>query len=262
MRAVLVLISLAACAFGERVAPPPLDVRVARAELVVLGKVVRVEDRTVDLPASPGAKERHAFRVAVVEVKERLAGPSGSKTLKLAYLPPGRRDALFTLKAGDEWLLFLTRQHGTGYYRAALYGDVETPVAELAAQARKAGKLLANPLGGLRSKDAAERSLAARLLIVRYRTPPLADPKEVKEAEVPAPEGKLILEALAAADWKTPGYSQISPRNAFLLLGLTEKDGWKVTNLATLEADAKRWLGANAGKYRIRKYTAGVTAEP
>jgi len=261
MKRIVVLLLLAGHCMADRAAPPPVPERLAAADLAVLGKVVRIEDKPVELPTGPGAKSKGAFRVAVIEVKERMAGPV-AKTIRLAYSPGGRRDPLLNLSAGDERLFFLTRQHGTDYYRAMGWDCVESPAAENLAAARRAGRLLSNPLGGLKSKDAGERALAAGLLIIRHRTRPLAEAKDVVEADVPAVESKLILEAVASADWKSPVYSQLSPRGLFLRLGLTEKNGWKVANLADLEADAKKWLEANAGKYKMKKLTTGVTAEP
>ncbi len=247
-RVIVALLLLAGVAIADRMPDPSLPERVGRADLVILAKVTKVEGKD-------GAN------VAVLEVKEKITGASGSKTVKLAYTPAGGRRGfpLTDLKVGDERLFLLTRQHGTDTYRLAFGWDVTD--ASFAGEARRLGKLLADPMKGLKSKDAAERALTAGLLVQRYRTRPLADAKTVKEVAIPAAESELILNALAEADWKVPEYTRFTPRSQFLNLGLTDKDGWKL-NFATLEADAKKWLTANAGKYRIKKYTTGVTAEP
>jgi hypothetical protein len=263
-RTMLGLLLLAGVAVADRMPDPPLPERIGRAELTVLGKITRIEEKAVDLPATPGEKEKSSYKVAVIEVKETIAGKTSSKVVKLAFPAAagvGRGFPLLNFKAGDERIFSLMRLHGTEYYRTAFPWDVTPAEGEVLVQARRAGKLLADPMKGLKSKDAAERSLAAGLLVTRYRTRPIADPKEVKEEAIPAPESQLILEALASAEWSVPEFTRFTPRSQFLALGLTEKDGWKL-NFATLEADAKKWLKANAGKYRIKRFTTGITAEP
>jgi hypothetical protein len=260
-RSILAVLVFAAMARGDRMPDPPLQERLARADLSVLAKVTKIEEKGVELPAAPGAKEKIAFRVATLEVKERFHGKDAAKVVKVAYHPGGRRFPAMNFSAGQTRIFILTKQHGTDYYRFAQQWDIDSSEAPAVTQARKAGKLLSNPMGGLKSKDAGERAQAAGLLVIRYRTRPLAEAKAVKEEPIPAGESKLILETLAEANWDAPGYSQMSPRSLFLRLGLTEKDGWKA-NLPTLNDDAKKWLKANAGKYRVRRFTTGVTAEP
>jgi hypothetical protein len=261
-RTMIVLAVLAAVARADRMAPPPIHERVARTDVTVVAKVKRIEDKTAELPLWPGVK----FKVAVLEVKEKIAGKVSSKTLKLAFIPPGgprRRDPHLDFKAGTEMLFFLTKAHGSDYHRVVMYYDAEAATLTGLKQAREAGKLLASPRKGLESKNVAERALTAGLLITRYRSRPLADPKKIKEVSVPLPESRLVLQALAEGDWKAPAYLQFTPRSLFFRLGLTEKDGWKVKNFAAVDVEAKSWLKANTGKYAIKRFTVeGVAVEP
>jgi hypothetical protein len=259
MRAMIVLALLAAVARADRMAPPAVPERVARTDVTVVAKVKRIEDKTVELPAWPGVK----FKVAVLEVKEKVAGKVAATTLKLAFVPPAGprfRDPHLNFKAGTEMLFFLKKAHGSDYYRVMMYYDAEAATPPILTQAREAGKLLANPRKGLDSKNAAERALTAGLLIVRYRSQPLADPKKIKQMPISPVESRLILQALAEGNWKTPAYLEFSPRSLFIRLGLTEKDGWKVKNFAAVDVEAKAWLKANAGKYIIKRFTAGGVA--
>ena len=271
MRRLLAFLSLLAAgpARGDMKAPAPVPQRVAETDLAIIAKVVSIEEKPVEMPAVPGGKEKVAWKVAVIEVQERLAGRASSKKVRLAFLPPSgrRRFGLLDPKPGQEALFFLARRHGTRYYQARRYFDVvgkagNPRFADVAAQARRAGGLLADPKKGLQSKDAAQRVLTAGLLITRWDTPPLAAQKDRKQAAVPAALGKLALEALAEADWTKPEFSQFSPRQLFLRLRLTEKDGWKAKGLASFNDEAKAWLKANAAKHKLKRWTTGATAEP
>jgi hypothetical protein len=205
------------------------------------------------------------FEVAVLEVKEKIAGKVASKTLKLAFIRPSARRFAphLDFKEGTESLFFLTKVHGSDYYRVVMYFDAEAASPACLKVAREAGKLLDSPRKALESKNAAERAQVAGLLITRYRSQPLADPKKIKQEPISAAESRLILQGLAEGDWKAPAYNQFSPRSLFLRLGLTEKDGWKVKNFAAIDVEAKQWLKANAGKYAIKRFTAGgVAVEP
>ena len=76
-----------------------------------------------------------------------------------------------------------------------------------------------------------------------------------KTEAVPAEESRLILRALADADWSGRAFAPLSPQGVFLRLGLTEKDGWKPpADLRNFPAAAQKWLKENAGKYRVRRY--------
>src|SRR5262245_1969146 len=91
-----------------KVAPPaPLPERVARARVIVVGKVTGFGDKLV--PAKPywapdGEKVEH--QVANVEVRSVLLGDDKIKTVKIGFVPNTRR-ANFSPQAGEEGLYFL-----------------------------------------------------------------------------------------------------------------------------------------------------------
>src|ERR1043166_9204241 len=90
--AALSLLSLAVpAASGKMIAPPPISLRVANADVVIVGKVTAIEDRTVRAPRWPGDKEGGEFHVAVVKVEEALVGAKGLTHLKVCFLPSGPR---------------------------------------------------------------------------------------------------------------------------------------------------------------------------
>src|SRR5262249_50917608 len=128
---------------------------------------------------------------------------------------------------------------------------------------KKSAKLLAKASDNLKSKEADTRFATAALLITRYRSHRQG---AQKTEQVPADESKLILEALAGADWtqkQTPGDGgQGTPSGVFFSLGLTEKDGWKPPQDNTKFIDeAKKWCKDNAGKYRINRFVSDKKEE-
>jgi hypothetical protein len=125
--------------------------------------------------------------------------------------------------------------------------------------ARKTGKALAKPLEGLKSKDADERIFTANVLLFRYRTP---RPGLTKTEPIPADESKLLLTALAEADWKgpvPPRSGQLAPFQLFYMLGLTPKDGWNPGKFNTYDEQrdaARAWLTEHARTYRVQRFVA------
>src|SRR4051794_1497401 len=89
----------------------PLPNRVARADVVVLGKVKAVEEKMVSAPTFPGSAAKADFRVVVIEVSEAIIAPKGTKTLRVAYVPTPPMVAVsprpFEPNVGAEGLFFL-----------------------------------------------------------------------------------------------------------------------------------------------------------
>src|SRR5262249_11390638 len=138
------------------------------------------------------------------------------------------------------------------FYTAQNYFDVidkKSPnFAKELAEAKKAAKLLADPKAGLKAKDADDRFLTAAMLIIRYKTP---KGDGAKLAPVDADQSKLILLALADADWSPKaGRFMMTPQAMFSRLGVTAADGWTPPkDYKEFPDQAKKWLKANAGKY-------------
>jgi hypothetical protein len=248
------------------IAPQPIPQRVATADAVLVGKVTNIEEKTVAAPAFPGAPQKVEYQIAVVKVEDPILGVKDLTHVRVGFIPQqpgvirpgGYRPP--TLAKDQEVCLFLTKHaEGTFYTMPAYFSviDKKAPTFEKdVAEAKKDAKLLADASAGLESKDVNDRFLTAAMLVARYRQrrPSAAPPKE---EPIDAEESKLILQALADADWtppKNPVPFQMTPQTAFNLLQLTPKDGWTPPrNLQQLPDEAKKWLKENSDKYRIQR---------
>jgi hypothetical protein len=263
--AVALLTLAAALAPGGAMAPPPsVALRVAAADAVVVGKVTAVADKAEK--AELVKDDERVMKVATVKVETAVMGKvAGTLKVGTVYYPTGRRFPVAQLTKGQEALLLLTR-HPTkkGVYVLVNYYDVVANKnypnfkKDLEA-ARRAVKVLVSPQGSLKAKKADERLFAAAVLITRYKTPA---PGSTKAEVVPAAESKLILAALAEADWGERSRDQLlGPQNLFYQLGLTAKDGWvQPRDFNQTAAEAKRWLKDNAAKYKMTRYVRDKVA--
>jgi len=252
--------------------PSSIPERVAQSDVVVVGKVGKVEPKNVSAAPFPGG-QKVEYQVVALEVKDGLLGARGKKEIRLGFIPPqqggpgggpgpirrpgGFRQLVFT--QGQEGLFFLTKHPTESFCVAPAYfsfvdknaGDFGKQVE----QVKKCTKLLSDPMASLKSKSADDRAQTAAMLVLRYRA---FKPGKMKEEEIGAEESKLILNALAEGDW-SKGFSptEITPQMAFGQLGLTPNDGWKPGPFKNYQQEfpeaAKKWLKENAGKYRIKK---------
>jgi hypothetical protein len=251
---------------ARRVLMVPYAFHVATTDAVVVGTVTAITDKAEKAELSKG--DEREMKIATVKVESSLLGKGGA-TVKVGFLvpprarpgkPAARQYSTVNLTRGQEACLFLTN-HPTrkGVLILASSSDVVDKTwgddwkKQYLPEVKKYARLLAAPMKSLQSKDAEERLLTAALLIERYKTP--TDSK--KTEPVGAPETKLLLTALAEADW-----NKVSPRNyklnaqaLFFKLGATEKDGWKTPKEYTKIAPAaKKWLKDNAGKFKMTRY--------
>jgi hypothetical protein len=257
------------------IAPPPIALRPAPADLIVTGKVTGFGAKLVKGEMYKG--DVRDMQVATIKVGDVLMGKQ-AKEIKVGFFPPMntsgggpriiRRGPTVQLKQDEEYCLILIK-HPTqkdvyvalNYYDAIAKKDNPTFAKEVEA-IKKSAKLIAKPMEGLKSKQVEDRFTTAALLITRYRTNRTG---EQKTEQVSADESKLILEALAEADWnpKTPRVGfQMNPQNLFFNLGVTEKEGWKQPKDFTKVAEmAKKWCKDNAGKYRINRFVSETKEE-
>jgi len=276
----LVLVSavLPAWAKAMMIAPSPIPQRVAQADAVVVGKVTAIEDKTVSVSQFPGAKEKVDYHVAVIKVQDDLLGAKGLTHIKVGFIipkevpapPPGPNGGIrlpirprptVKFEVDQEVCAFLKKHHEGEFYVAQAYFDVidkKSPDFEKdVEQAKKCAKAMADPKASLKSKDAEERLNTAGMLVMRYRG--FRGPNAKTEA-IDADESKLILAALAEADWTKPfARNATAPVQVFAQLGLTEKDGWnwKPTPGGPPNAyqdTAKEWVKKNADSYRIQRF--------
>jgi hypothetical protein len=259
------VILVAACAVHARVAaPPPIAMSVATADAVFVGQVTGFGDKMV--PGDLEKGDSRMMQLAEVTVSDDLMGKVGKK-VTVGFFPSGGRRPGVQLEPKDK-ALFLVRKHPTrkNTYVAEMYYSAprekgNPQFATQVAEAKAAAKAISAPLDGLKSKDGAERYRTAALLLLRYRTPP---PGEAPKTEkVPAEESKLLLMALAEADWNPgrgdPFGGRVPPQSVFFRLGLQPADGWTPPKeLAKVPEAARKWLTDNAGKYQVVRYVRPV----
>lgn len=269
---------------GRFVAPPiqPIPQRVLQADTIVVGKVTTVAEKLVKAARFKGDMQMGEYRLFTVKIDSAVQGANGLTHIKVGCLlplpvapvaidpstgGPGIRPNFRPfiqpppmLGKDQEALLFLRPHASEPFYTLSAMGDVtDSKAGNFKADvelAKKVAKLLAEPMTGLKAKDANDRYLAAALLVTKYRTP--AGPS--KEVDVPAEESKLILEGLAAGDWNAqlarPGYDPFTPMNMFSMLQ-PQTAGWvQPQNFQEVPAAMKKWLEANAGKFRIKRFVA------
>jgi hypothetical protein len=243
----------------------PLPNRVATADAVVVGKVTAIEDKTVLVAPFPGARNKTEFRIAVVTVSDALRAPKGATKIRLGFvpIPPGVAISPppFQPAVGEEGCFFLTNQAGADFLVApSPLNFINKKIANFdkdIALIKRCTKILEDPDAALKGKSAEDRFLAAAMLVAHYRTRKSAS---AKTEPIDAEQSKLILQALAAADW-TPAtdFTQLSPRMVLDRLPLTAKDGWAPSSPAdpkAYAAYAQQWLKEHAGSYRIQKFVA------
>lgn len=245
---------------GRRIAIPDVSRRVALAECICVGKVLRIEPKLMKFPRYANGRKVD-YKIAIVKVEKSYLVPNNVTHLRVAV--PSAEGSLLggygfgEISAGNTVCLFLESRFGSSLYSPRQFYDVvgmkHPNYKKEAADTEKLAKLMQQPMKSLQSKDATERLITAMLLITKYRYFYGGKPKAIP---IDAKESELILQVLATADWSkpTPGWPRLHPRNCFNLLGLTQKDGWTQPNtLKKQNAAAKAWLTANAKKYRIQK---------
>jgi hypothetical protein len=255
-------------------APPPgMAHRVATAGCVVAGKVESVEEKTVRALPYPGAKEKVEYQVAVVKIEDPILNAKGLTHVRVGFLPnnpqPSRGPPPVQFVKDQEVCLFLQPHFEANFQVAPMYYDAldkkKSPNYDKElAEVKRLAKLLSEPKEGLKAKAAADRYTTSAMLILQSRRErPGAKPSG--EEPLDADVSKLVLEALAEADWKNGDATMFGmyPTSLFGMLGVTEKDGWKPPmtdtggpkqiDFAKLPDAAKTWCKENAGTYRVKR---------
>jgi hypothetical protein len=249
---------------AQVVAEMPIPLRLAIADVVVVGKVAAVSAKV----------DAQGLRIATVDLDQTLTGKTAnkkievgirvSKEVKVKGIGGGgliiRPLPTVQLTPGQEVVLFLPREPGKKeLFLVQLDSQVitkkeKTEFAAVIAEVKKLARLLDDPQAGLKSKKASERVLTATMLIARYRS---SRGGSTKTEPIPADESKRILLALAEADWdkRDPKTFAMSPKQLFSRLGLTIRDGWTPPDDPNQFAEeAKKWLTDNAGKFRLQRF--------
>jgi hypothetical protein len=268
-----------------------------QCQLVAAGTVAMGKD-TLDAAPYPGWRgAKTTYKVATLSAGEVLLGDKPDGAIKVlippadpAQLPfeqPGRPQQYYRppvsqvqLIDGQEGVFFLA-PHPTaaGYYHIPYAQTPLNPLdtnyqADLAA-VKKVGAALADPAKALKAKDAADRLEAAAALVLTYRRlPPGPAGKLPREAAIPAEESKLILKALAEADWaqydKPRLGSDPSPDGTLVPSSLLAQLGVYPGQYGmppfqvpagrgyneAFQEHYKTWLDGPGAKFEIRKFVA------
>jgi hypothetical protein len=269
-----VLLTAATAGRAAMMPPPAPGVRVAQASTIVVGKVEKIEEKTVSAPRFPGAKEKAEYQIAVIKVEDPILAAKGITHVRVGFVPPPmgqiRRYPSVNFTKDQEVLVFLNPHFEANFLEARGFYDVvnkqgnqnfEKDVEE----AKKYVKLLADPKASLKAEKAEDRLTVAALLISQYRTQRYFGADKPKTEPVDAEISKLVLTALAEANWKAfiPA-ARGNPMSLFQELGVTEKDGFnpptreimgqKQIDYQQYPEAAQKWLKENAGKYQIQRF--------
>ena len=202
----------------------PIPNRFAQAEIVVVGKVTSIEDKGVEIGKTP-------YKIAVVTVSDAVLAPRKTMTIRVGFrvIPPNVaiNPRPFQAAVGQEGIYFLKKQPDTDFYMPVLLGFIGSGSANFdkeLAEVKRCAKLLEDPNASLKSKKADEGFVTAAMLLARYRS---RIGQNAKTEPIEAEQSKLILKALAGADWNAPrDFSKLQPTTVLGRLGLTKKDGW------------------------------------
>ena len=245
----------------------PLPNRVANADLVVIGKVTAIEDKPEQVATTPGGKNKIEYKIAVVQISDTLVAPKQLTTVRIGFIPPPPMVMIspppFVPTVGLEGCFFLSRQSGADFYLAhgqlQFMGANSPNYKENIAMVKRAAKILEEPNMALKSTDVGDRLMAASMLMSRHLK--RKSPND-KTEPIDAAQSKLILSALASADWTpTTDLMTLSPLMVFRRLPLTAADGYDLKN-PTPQAYAefaKKWLTEHADTYRIQRFVADKT---
>jgi hypothetical protein len=237
--------------------------QVGDSDCVVVGKVKAIEEKTVLAGTLPNDIYHFEHKVAVIAVEEAIRGTGEQREVRVAFRAVHSTDPRFTkfeLAVNQQACFVLKHHHEMDFYVATRRMSKEDANYERdLAEVRRAARCFADPLAALKCKDAADHLVAAELLITRYRGAGFVGApagKRIKVEPIDADESRLILLALADADW-TPNINSPLPVPAqlFTRLGVTLNDGFVPANFANFNEAAKAWAKENAETYRIKRIT-------
>jgi hypothetical protein len=261
----------------------PLPDSIVRADVVVRGKITKLEEKSIETSPHPGAKDKVAYRVAVIKVEETLRGDKSAKEIRLGFVPPtsyktGKAGVpepyvypaeTRTFKPNDEGLFILKKHYEEPFFvNFSLFKSfVPAGAREFDKDlelSRQLAEILAKPAAALKVDNAANRYLAAAMLVELYRGSQLKDERQEKPID---PEvSKLLLKTLADADWKFDvgrlgGAYPPHPYRLFQRLDVTRADGYDPPAGETVKAfeATQKWLRDNAEKYVVKRR---VPADP
>jgi len=252
----------------------PLPARIALADLIVIGKVDAVEDKTVEVLPSPGSKDKVSYRTCVLKAEEVLRGDKDAKEFRIGFatkvalgVGPGE---WLGFQPGHEGVFFLKRHHaGDFFVNFSLSSGLRTPKEGFGTPGdydkqvravREMVKMLEDPVTTLQGKNDADRYLGLTMLIEHYRSRGVKDPRW-EEKPVDPKVSKLLLKVLAEADWSWKpgqlGYYPPHPSHLFQQLGVTKKDDYDPPTDDERKTDAatQRWLIDHQETFSVKRFT-------
>ena len=190
-----------------------LHVYAACADRVVVGRVHSPESKPVKVKPVPGVSHEITYHLFRLSSTETFAGGKAVTEVRIGgFLGDGKRAPVVPdttpvpnpFVEDAEGLFFLQLHYSGEFYFVEKFvpkQDGKLLDDDLKAAKRYLG-LLANPLASLRSKEPSDRLTSAVLLLTRYqyRTTGFLT---TETQPIPADENKLILAALAEANWET-----------------------------------------------------------
>jgi hypothetical protein len=224
---------------------PPAQ-RAVSAEAVVVGKVTSIEKEPIEASPFIGAPNKVPYKVAVVQIEKTLFGAKNLTHIKVGFIPPPpppppggpqpavrppirRGNVLPELKEGQEWVFFLTKHPDGSFF---IMPNMSPPLDVKGEDTKKdlesiqkVLKIVEDPMKALKAEKAEDRGFAASVLASKYRSYPETG-GEVDQVPINAEESKLILKALAEADWTKFDRAAPNGMQSFYSLALTDKDGW------------------------------------
>jgi hypothetical protein len=246
----------------------PIPNKIAQADCVVVGKITAVEPKPVFARLYRHIDAKMEFVVADVEVSKPLSGPKAAKKVRLAFLQ-------FQVKSGQhkpapavgqEGCFYAVKHCTEDFYVVPAGGFHDKKAKEFEkelALTRRCCEFLSEPNKALKAKELQDRVLTAYLLVLRYTYGPIRLRGKYQAKPIDAEQSKLIMLALAEADWGRPAeHVEVSPRYAVnLLVEAARQSGVPMpksfpTNTGDEKKDAaarKRWLQDNAESYRIQR---------
>lgn len=274
-------------AFALVMAVPSGPAKVVMADVIVEGRVVNIQEKSVEATVSPNSKNKVEYKIALVQVGQTLKGKLTNNLIKIGFqvpravkppvpgrpnvrpvpILPGRGNV--QLQVNQEGLFFLRKHHDGDFYTLPMFGTFVSSSNQEAYKreldiTKSTIRVLDNPMEGLKSNNPATRLETASTLVTLYRTPPFGS--RSKQVPISAEESQLILKAMAEASWDRKDYQgagknyQLYPYNLFSRLGIGPQDGFQrpkvVKNINTLTDAAQAWVKENWRTYRIQKYVA------
>ena len=98
----------------------PLPACVAQADLIVIGRIDAVEDKTVEVLPSPGSKDKVAYRTCVLKAEEVLRGDKAAREFRIGFATKvvsgvGSGEWL-SYQKDHEGVFFLKRHHTDDFF--------------------------------------------------------------------------------------------------------------------------------------------------